>query len=453
MGHPPLRYPNVVPHTEAERRELRICSSGIGGVGTAAVTNANAPIRCDETEVALIDEIEMSALQNIAATSATCSLMINGRTSGELGATSSADPEECKFHFPGTATATLRRTGTISLKPRGNMVVSPSSTLWVKSTSATAGAVHCHIKFRKKRLARAIADGDIKPGGGIPLIASTNSVNDGVGDGTVAATAKKIVNPSPNQGIEILGFYLTGHNFNAASDDIRLGFWDGTTGTFTANGNMIFRGYAMGVSNQFAPRVLVDDTRGCIQTAPSAAGNGIWIQASANLAGNPAPADYIVMYRYINVAEVAPSDGVIGQTPTSRRKWWCHTEAAAGASVNDFFAAPSATTAARDQMIKVHGHAYSATVSNTDNGVIGLQWGTGLDTNLSDFVTLRGDGTAATVSSSGARTGLNVMVRHLDEPGFFAFSLTGLIASRSQLAWGTFGGPSDTATRFHSIVP
>ena len=63
--------------------------------------------------------------------------------------------------------------------------------------------------------------------------------------------------------IEILGIYLTGHNYNANADNIRLGYWDGVSGgDFATGGLTVFRGWAQGASNIYSPEVLIDDTRG-----------------------------------------------------------------------------------------------------------------------------------------------------------------------------------------------
>jgi hypothetical protein len=441
MGLPPLRYPQISTFVESDRGETRYASTGIFGLGNATITNANAPIRCDATEVALIDEVVMTAPPQTTTSNISCFLAINGRTVGELGAESSAAAHECKFHFIGGA-ATVRQTQRIVLQPRGNMVVSPSSTLWFKGNSSAT--INVHVKYRQKRLTKAIADGDIKSNGGIPLVASTNSVT---GSGLDTATAKAIIANGGSSGIEILGFYFTGHNYAATIDDHRLGFWDGVNGTFATNGNTVFRAWAQGINQVFAPRIIVDDTRGCIQTS---VGNGLYVQATAGLAGNPTPtSDYVVMYRRINALE-SDFSGTIGTTPTMRKKWWLNKEGAGGAAVDYFFADPGLTDETGKQMVKIHGHAFSCTTNNSALGLIGLQWGDGLSESISDSTFVSGDGTAATVSTSGARTGLNTRLKLNLKPGFLAFNAA--ITNRTQLAWGTFGASSDTGRRSSAIA-
>jgi hypothetical protein len=519
MGLPPLRYPQIPSFTEADRKTLRFAQAKINFVGSGTVTNANAPIRCDANQVALIDEIVFTAYLNDAATNLTCTIHINGSTINELGATATVAAQDLPFRFPGIADATgVRRTDRLVLQPRGNMVVRPSSTLWVNASAG--GLVGCHIKYRYKGLQQAINDGDIRRGGSLPQAASSNSIESG---GTVAATQKCIVAPTglsagvrnitgvgassvtfdgavvksnevtlvirsnstgPGQirtaisgvttagvntltvspawspaiaadgtveiidqatSIEILGFYLTGHSWNAAADDIRLGYWDGVTGNFAANGSMVFRGWAQGTSNVFQPRLVIDDTRGCIQ---GPIGAGLYIQASANLAGATPPADYVVLYRRVGTTEVASTTGTIGATPTVRKKFWYYTQAASGAAPNPFFAAT--VTGDETQMIRIHGHAFSCTNADAGQTVIGLTFGAA-GASLSEWALVGGDGDGVAASTTMARTGLNALVRKDLEPGFFAFEIGVNMTNRCQLAWGTFSAGADTAFRSTDI--
>jgi hypothetical protein len=251
-----------------------------------------------------------------------------------------------------------------------------------------------------------------------------------------------------DEAIEILGIYLTGHNFNAAADDIRLGFWDSTTGgSFTGGGAMVFRGWAMGASNVFQPRVLIDDTRGCIQ---SALGADLYIQASANLAGATPTADYVVLYRKIRATEVASTIGAIGGTAPSRKKWWFYTQLAGGVTNDKFFATPT-DELDKTVMVRVHGHAFSCTNTDANATAIGLVIGD-LGLPLSEFALVAGDGDANAASTSMARVGLNMTVRKDLEPGFLAFDIAAAMTNRAQLAWGTFAAGTDSEARSSGIA-
>ena len=447
MGSLPLRYPQNSTFTEADRPNLRYALSSLTFVGVGVVTNANAPIRCDETQVAIIDEVVITARTNDAATNVTCTLHVNGATINELGAPATVAAHALPFHFPGLANAARSRT--LTLRPRGNLVVKPSSTLWVQSN--TAGAVSCHIKYRHKPLSAALRDGDLKPDGAMPQVASTNSV---AGGGTAAATSKNIIPGVAGTSIEVLGIYLTGHNYNAAADNIRLGFWDGTTGTFAANGTTIFRGWAQGAVNIYSPEVLIDDTRGCIQ---GAIGDGVYIEASANMAGATPTADFNVLYRRVPALEVVSQTGAPGATATRRKKFWVVTETDVTANIDTpFFAAPGANDQSKFQMVKVHGHAGSFThAANAANSIAGLTVGVfPIGATISEMYLIGDDeGGPTACSTTYARYGLNQLVRLDLAPALFCLEgAADIVTNRCQLAWGTFGSLSDSATRNAGIA-
>jgi len=276
--------------SEADLGYRRSGKSSFLSVGVGAVASPNETIRCNADQVALIDEIVMTCRTNDSTSNVSAIFNFNGRDAGVLGSPDTLAAKVCKFHFPSAANA--RRTDRMHLRPLGRMIVCPSSTLSVQASVGSQLSVQ--ISYRMKNLVAAIRDGDISPNGELPRMASSNSVAAG---GTVAATAKNIIPGVAGKVIEILGFYHTGHNANAASDDNRLGFWDGATGTFTGNGAMVMRAYAMGADPRWAPRILIDDTNGCIQ---GPVGEGVYVQASANMASATFDkADYVVNYRYV----------------------------------------------------------------------------------------------------------------------------------------------------------
>jgi len=519
MARPMIQTKNNSKFDEADEGTYSmIFSAGLTGVGTAAVAAGDEPIQCTANQVALIDEITITARIKDASANTTVTLHVNGQTADStllaagkklLGATATVAPHDLPFHFPGHTDNV--RNQAIYLKPRGNMVVRPSSTLWVNCN--TASVAHCHIKYRKKSLIAAIRDGDISPNATLPEVASTNSVATG---GTAAATQKAIITagtvmvsagiadaggsnttmvdaartePTDNfwtgkkikftsgsnngqirkitnfvaatdtmtfspavtaatgagdtydildvdEAIEILGFYCTGHNYNAASDNIRLGFWDDTTGgSFASGGASVMVSYARGVAAFWAPQVLVNNTQGCIQ---GALGSDLYIQATANMAGATPTADYVVMYRRVRTNVVANTSGTTQQTPTSRKKWWCSTaQDPTGQFFDNFFAAESTNTGS----VRILGHAGSGTFAdNAGDNYLGLARGD-LGGVISELYAFNGDRSAgaATVSGSYARDNMVVPVPYPLIPSFYAAEAAAdTIVTRFQLAWGTF---------------
>lgn len=506
-----------------DRNTIHAVTSGLGGVGTGAVTDANAPIFCDATQVALIDEIHFSCITKDSAANTTVTLQINGRTSGVHGATSTRTADALPFHFPGDAN--LVRADRFTLRPRGRMVVHPSSTLWVQASDA--GAVNCHIRYRKKNILAAYRDGDISTNGTLPQCASTNSATSG---GTGASTAKNIIfagtvllsggvadaggdathlvdaaltqaddfwngkkvrfTSGANNGlvrgitdfvaatdtitfapavaaavgagdtyeildtdeaIEILAIYLTGHNFQAAAtDDIRLGFWDNVTGAnFPAGAKMIFRGYTRGLNSRYGMRLLLDNVDRCVG---GALGSDVWIEATANLAGATPKADYNIIYRRVKATQVSDTGGAAGQTPVSQSKWWCMTETDPGvaqflAFFNTAFAIiPTPTT------VRIKGYANSVVSTAAATGAvtaIAVDPGT---VAITDPEFLADDGNGASCTNTWGRDGISQDVALSTQPGFSTVDVGNVFTSRASLAWGTFGSTVVSAPTIGIIV-
>lgn len=248
-----------------------IFRTGALGLGTSY---GAAQITCGTDEVLLIDEVEIYGLTPDSSANVTAFLKVNDI--------------EMRFHFPGLVNQ--RKNDQMVWRPKGNLMVRPGQTLTAKASAANT--IHMHVRYRRMQLSKAIMLAEVQ--GGLTNVCSTDTV---AGSGTSAATAKAILTGVAGYHVEVLGFTLTGHNYNAAVDSIRLGFWDGTTGTtFASGGKTIFKGYACGADREYSPRLLIGDTRGCIQ-GPT--GWGLYIQASTNLAGATPTADFNVIYRLV----------------------------------------------------------------------------------------------------------------------------------------------------------
>lgn len=413
------------------RRGYAFTRTSVLAVPASYQAAGSEPIICKSGEVALIDEIEIAMVSNDGNTNATLTLRVNGI--------------DVPIHFPGTAD--LVRTERLVWRPRGNLVIHPGQTLAVKAAVALTAQVF--IRFRKKGLTQAIADGDIAGGGGLPNVASTNTV---AGSGTVADTAKAIIPAVSGKSVEILAMLFTGHSYNAAADNVRLGFWDGTTGSFAANGSTIARAWRQGATARYAQPLIIGNTDGCIQ---GPAGSGVYIQATTNLANATSPADWVVVYRYIpeNRITVVSTSGALGATATTRGKFWVNCETAVTSSILDaqtdaFFAA----SVGNDMLVKIKGWVQSATGIDdaTVNPTIGFGLGSGVATNggvvatfaLGGMLTFGGNA-AGTPANCGILFGQDdtlMMANMSRRPAFFGYHVLAGIVNRSQLAWGRIEG-------------
>jgi hypothetical protein len=300
---------NVSKWSETDVVHTNWAVSPLAALGTGgAITDANATIRCNGSQVALIDEIVMNCrTADAAATNNTVFLRVNGRTNGVNEATSTATPVLLPFNFP--SDVNLVRNETITLRPRGKLVIHPSSTFAMYASAV--GIANAQVRYRLKNLSAAIRDGDISPNGTLPqcaaitggLVDATAKLMSTVGGTTLAATA--------GEAIEISAIYCTGHNYNAAADNLRIGFWD-AAGTFAANGKTIFRTHFRGANSRFASRLLIDNVDHCIQ---GPLGMGLYVQCTTQLAGTPPKADYVVIYRKVFTQGVSHPYGETTQTP------------------------------------------------------------------------------------------------------------------------------------------
>ena len=176
--------------------------------------------------------------------------------SADLVVTLKINAVEMPIHFPASAQESM--TDTFVWKPKGNLVVTSTSVtdaFNAKASATTSAWISTKLRYIRKSSAMSMRLWD---GGGIPLIA--------VSGATTAATAKQIIAPLAGHHVEILSFVYTGHSHIAsAANDFRVGFWDGTAGsTFTnaQGGKMFHRLYAQGANSKYAPRTIINDTRG-----------------------------------------------------------------------------------------------------------------------------------------------------------------------------------------------
>ncbi len=407
-----LGLPRSGYRSRSFRANQRIAVSGSGGLPTSTTSG----ITCASDQVALVDRIVFTGLSRDAAENETITLEVNGT--------------ELPFHFPGIINR--RRSFRQKFNLNGNLVVQPGQTLEVKAANATNASIEVH--YRLMQQSQAWKDGYFT-GGTMPTCASTNTV---AGSGLSAGTAKNIVPGVAGKHIQVLGFAYTGHNFNAAEDSARIGFWDGSTGTFDANANRFMKVYRMGADPDYADPVLIGDTHGCIQ---GGAGLGLYVDATTNLAGATPTGDFVVFYRYIDSTDVLNTTGAVGGA-TSGKRFWLYTETAptqtTGASISWFGAGMP------DVDLHVLGQAGSFTCVNeaavSSTAALGLGTDSTLPLTALHVMNSDGDGTPAEISSAFCDDDLGLLVNSGFNPCFTGTMLTASGVNRSHLIYGTIGG-------------
>lgn len=459
--------------------------SGASGLTTSYATG----ITCASHEVALIDKVTFVGLTNDAATNMTITLEVNGteipfhfagkadsRRSGKktwktngnlvvhpsktLRAKASANTaSSIAIHYRKMTLVKAMEAGLLS---EGTLPkVASSETLTGSGLSAgtakkIVNAIFYNVAFDGGDSADFSVGETLTFGGGGTARLEEYTINGAIGTikfemlsgnvpaddesitgGTSSATADVNGTPaSENRIIQILGFAWTGHNYNAAEDTSRLGFWDGS-GTFGSNGNRVFTVFAANADNRFAPEILIGDTQGCIQ---GTSGSSLYMDASTNLAGTTPTGNYCVIYRYIRQTDVHSTTGAVGAN-TGGKRFWIFTDAdlgSAGQPVRFFGTSMPSTN------VRILGQAGSFTsvnevaFANTAMLTIGT---TDSSLTISETMVLQSDaaGTPAIASSSFYDQEFDVVVSTVVAPGFGGTNITASGVSRSHLVWGYLG--------------
>ena len=377
-------------------------------VTPANPTSASNLLYAGPDEIIIIDEIKIQAHTDDAATNLTVYAKINDQI--------------LPFHLSGTSN--VRRHETLTWKTRGTLILHPG---YYFQMYASAGLLaYASGRYRVMSKQKAAELGYLS-GGTLPNVASTNSV---AGSGTSAGTEKQIIPPLANHYVEILGFTCTGHNFNAALDSSLLAFWDGTTGTFSNDAVKIFRAYHRGVNGIYQSKVLVGNTKGCIQ---GPAGYGVYISQTTNVAGSTPKADFNVIYRYRKSTECIANTGA--EMTTGGKKWWRYHEGLTLATSRSFF---DISTAPLDSTIKVLGHAGSLTgTDQATNGMVAIGMGADASEPIGEFYAINGDGNAGAAGRSWGVDDDVLFCSMAQDLGFVGIDAASAITARAQLAWGT----------------
>lgn len=252
---------SVLPYTSWTGSTFTITSAVFNGTGATASAPVGSTVKAQYDSIKAIAEV-------------------NGK--------------EIYFDFPGNMSS--RSSQSIVWEPKGAMVVQPSQVM--KWKASKSGSISVTVTYRKMQLTKAASLGYLTPS--MPTVASTNSV---AGSGFTGGTQKAIVAATAGSYVEILGFTATGHNFSASQDSMLLAFWDGN-GTFSSACKKIFRAQCCGIDTKFAPKVIVNNTDGCIR---GPVGYGVYVLPSSNITGATPPADINIIYRLVKAPQQTDS--------------------------------------------------------------------------------------------------------------------------------------------------
>lgn len=409
----------------ADEAGYGIIRTGIIGIGTSYSTSNL--LTCDSTQVAFIDQLVIQGWSADIASNTTVVIEING--------------VEMPFHIAGTVNA--RRFERLVWNTRGALVLHPGQTLRVKAPTYTAGNgsntfernIYVTGRYRIMPLLKAMQEGYFD-GGTMPAVTTTLIDLDEDGSGTVADTAEMIISPLAGHYVEVMGFAITGHNYNTALDSTLLTFWDGD-GTIGSDGSKLFRAYHRGVGGVYQSKVLIGNTKGCIQ-GPS--GDGLYVTQTSNVADATNPKVAVnVIYRYRKTTECAINTGA--SLTSGSKKWWRYVESTT-----------TGTTAFGSGLtpcgIRVRGQAISMTGADNFTGNGKAQLLLGASTGWGQVFEVQGDGNGAAAGMSVGVDDEVLICGSAQDPRFGIVNTASAITGLGHLVWGTMHADIKNATSF-----
>ncbi len=380
---------------------------------TGAATSAQTYITTGVSQVAVIDKIVLRcALPDAAASPASIKviLTLNGSTMDFAWRT-----------FDGS-TAGFTSGRTYVLRPKGSLVVNPSSSLTL--TSDTASLVFARVDYRMVGLEEAINAGY--------LAGTTFNITHG---NLVSGTRTALISAATvtsSRCLEINGFAITGNmatSTGASPGSVLLEFSDGST-----HRKIVRNCYSSADPEHNNPMIVSD----CVIRGP--AGYGLYVTANKTVSGT----DIVrasIWGRYIpsDRQSTFPGTGVApGATDAcdTGDYFWLYNENTAQANYEVF---PSTTMARSENVCTIDGYAISAGLNTGAQCLFSVA--SAASSKVYSAV-MAGVGVA---SQTWVEDDLEMQVRVDDRPCLSIFNAAGTATNLGMLVWGRMGGPSLSA--------
>lgn len=381
---------------------------------TGAATSAQTYISTDAGQVAIVDKIVLNcALPDAAASPASimATVTINGVAMRFAWRT-----------FDGS-TAGFTSSRTYVLRPKGTLVVNPSSSLTV--TSDTASLVSARVDYRKIGLVEAVSAGYL-PGTSFQI-----SHGDLVSGTRTALISAATVTSS--RCLEINGFTITGNmatSTGGSPGSVLLEFSDGAS----THRKIVRNCYSSADVEHNNPMIVND----CVIRGP--AGYGLYVTANktvsstdivrATVWGRYIPSDRQSTFPGTGVAPAATDACDAGDY------FWLYNENTAQANYEVF---PATTMANSENVCTIDGYAISA----------GLNTGAQVLFSVSSAASSKVYSAAMAGIGVASRTwvedDLEMQVRVDDRPALTVFNAAGTATNLGMLMWGRMGGPTLSA--------
>lgn len=315
-----------------------------------------------------------------------------------------------------------------TLRPRGTLIVNPSSTLTMRSSAGHSLLCHAFVQHRKMPVTKAIAAGYYN---GTRFAAT-------VGSGVTAATPVDLITAATvtaSRCMRIRGVVISGHLTNAtgaANQEILLEFTDGAA----THRKFVKNCYGNADPDGGSQTLLIDD---CVITGPA----GYGVRATFGQTGSNARV--AIWGEYVNSQETWPGTGLepgaSDAVSNAGKYFWIYSDSAAS---DNYDIMPSTTLANSRAMLQIDGVCASISgnidvASVASLGFIGLA--KGITGSLPLVTRPNGGGTSASGANTFVFQNLNVRARADSRAGFTFLNAGGAGAGKAGLlVWGRFGG-------------
>lgn len=394
--------------------------SGIRRVGSTVAalgTSDTAMITTTADQVAVIDRIDMNiAAGDTAAAVLTVTLTINGNV----------------MVFADQTVAGRTRNETTTLRPKGTMIVEPSSTLLAKTNAApgtNASAVWIQVHYRIMAKTAAIAAGLwVGTQFQASLLALSTSPTTLIATATVGTT----------RGLEINGITITGRQSNAtsaANKTILVEFLDPADSTH----RKVFKNCYASNDPSGSPKLIVND---CVIRGPL----GYGLRVTSGEATSNAAVTVWGKY-YIGSQSTYPGTGVGPASLTAAidagEYFWIYDESTSTADPHRYLF-PNTTAALSNNVATIDGYAFSAATAAGGISTFDVI-ANSTAKSITGYAPLFGGGVGVGGAMTKVSDSEQAHIRIGDTPALRVVNAVGTPVV-GMTVWGRFGGTSRKST-------
>lgn len=397
----------------AGMRGQKIYSSGSSAGASLDAEKTFITTRAGEVAVVDLIDLSMVASQDFGAANYVATVTIGTQT----------------MNFVLNGLTTRNRRTRYKIRPKGTIVVPPSSTLKI-SSSATTFAASASVKYRVMQTSEATIAGYYTQ---TPWYATSGPIAFAGTPQSITGFAAADVGTS--RYLEINGIAITGAMSNATSTaplSILLEFTNGA-----ATHRKVIKGLFASPDPEVTEPTIIND---CVIRGPM----GYGLRVTAGQTGTGAQIALWGKYGTVN-PKTHPGTGVVpgaSDAFDAQERFWVFSEATA-TGVYEIFPSTSVGKVTTDFVLD--GYALSAVAADKGGTLISIANAATFQNMVPTFVTPLSDSLAVNVGSValGVDDEADLRFRYTDRIGATVANFIGVAQSTSLLMWGRCGGVGD----------